>query len=520
MATTTDDGVQSLANNVANVHIHDGGSGTGNKDGRGKGHQGGREKSDRATRDQVLDQRTEMVLLQMINKGLISELQGVISTGKEANVYAAVLQPPIGGGDGENGENGEDGEDSDGNNVRPIYRAAKVYKTSILSFVDRERYIAGEHRFRHGDHKGNNRKMVKKWAEKEFRNLQRLHRAGIPCPYPIQLKVNVLLMSFLGDVRGRAYPRLRDVELQPDASSGGGGGGDNDDKQDDASVARQWRALYVQLLGLMRRLYRVCRLVHADLSEYNLLYHDRTLYVIDVSQSVGHDHPQTYDFLRMDIRNVSSFFRRKGVDTLRDRAVFEYVTAAAGPVEGSALAEAVEALYAQRAATATVAPGSDEALAELEADNEVFRNEYIPQSLQQVYDIEMVAQGSGPLGGGGGNGNGSTGLDGAEHNLYRNLLADKPKNKDTKAHGENEEDGDEDADEGTSDSASTGSGVSLDNSDNDEFGRPQPRGKRFEDKDVKRAHKQAIKEEKRQKRQTKMPKKVKKKLVSMSSKKT
>ena len=60
----------------------------------------------------------------------------------------------------------------------------------------------------------------------------------------------------------------------------------------------------------------VCgRLVHADLSEYNLLYHDSKLHVIDVSQSVEHDHPRSLEFLRMDIKNVSDFFRRKGIDT-------------------------------------------------------------------------------------------------------------------------------------------------------------------------------------------------------------
>ncbi|KAG8133299.1 putative Serine-threonine-protein, partial [Naja naja] len=52
-------------------------------------------------------------------------------------------------------------------------RAIKIYKTSILMFKDRDKYVSGEFRFRHGYCKGNPRKMVRTWAEKEMRNLTR-----------------------------------------------------------------------------------------------------------------------------------------------------------------------------------------------------------------------------------------------------------------------------------------------------------------------------------------------------------
>ena len=77
---------------------------------------------------------------------------------------------------------------------------------------------------------------------------------------------------------------------------------------------------------MVRRMYHECKLVHADLSEYNLLVHDERLYVIDVSQSVEHDHPSAYDFLRNDIRNVEEFFARRGVTCLGIRSCFEFVT--------------------------------------------------------------------------------------------------------------------------------------------------------------------------------------------------
>ncbi len=423
-----------------------------------------KDKADRATSEQVLDQRTRMILLQMINRGFVSEVHGAISTGKEANVYGAVLV------DDETGA--------------PTHRAIKVYKTAILVFKDRERYITGEHRFKGGFDKGNNRKMVKLWAEKEYRNLRRIHTAGIPCPEPLALKLHVLVMGFLGDRKGWAYPRLRDAALQGD---------DVDD---------QWRKLYVQLLGLMRKMYQVCRLVHADLSEYNILYHNEQLYIIDVSQSVEPDHPRSLEFLRMDIKNVGDFFRRKGVDTLADRAIFNFITAASGATEEPAMAEAIEKLY-----ESNVAAEDEDHAAQIEVDNEVFRNQYIPQTLEQVYDIEKDAA--------------KVHMGQGQDLVYSNLLAEqvvKDKNGTTEGGAEADASGSQDdSDDSSGDGAALHSGDEDD--DESRFEKGTPRGRRFEDKDEKRQHKQAVKEAKREKRKEKIPKHLKKQMVSSTSRK-
>jgi len=50
--------------------------------------------------------------------------------------------------------------------------------------------------------------MVKMWAEKEMRNLARLHAAGIRCPTPLQLRTHVLVMDFIGR-EGVAALRLK-----------------------------------------------------------------------------------------------------------------------------------------------------------------------------------------------------------------------------------------------------------------------------------------------------------------------
>jgi RIO kinase 1 len=146
-----------------------------------------KDKSDRATIEQVMDPRTRMILFKLLNRGFISEINGCISTGKEANVYHCTTK---------------EGKD----------RAIKIYKTSILIFKDRDKYVTGEFRFRQGYGRKNPRKMVRTWAEKEMRNLTRLHNAGIPCPEPILLRSHVLLMGFIG-TDGWPAPRLQVVKI-------------------------------------------------------------------------------------------------------------------------------------------------------------------------------------------------------------------------------------------------------------------------------------------------------------------
>lgn len=165
-----------------------------------------KDKSDRATVEQVLDPRTLMVLFKLCKNERLSKIQGCISTGKEANVYFAegscdLLSPYF-------------EKDPEGTPLRKY--AIKIFKTSILIFKDRERYVSGEYRFRNGHCKSNPRKMVKLWAEKEVRNLKRicLSGSGIKAPMPYILKNNLIVMDFVGDEEGNAAPRLKDAEIE------------------------------------------------------------------------------------------------------------------------------------------------------------------------------------------------------------------------------------------------------------------------------------------------------------------
>jgi len=238
-----------------------------------------KDKKDRATTEMVLDHRTKTVLYGMLNQKLIHSVHGCISTGKEANVYYAM--------------------DESGSEF-----AIKIYKTSILSFKDRARYVRGEHRFERG-YSRNPRKMVQLWADKEFRNLHRLHNAFVPCPRPMYVRQNVLLMSLIGG-DGAAAPRLKNYKF-------------------DGADRQAIYVCYLQIIKLMRVMFWKCNLIHADLSEYNILMHEEEPYMIDVSQSVEPAHPNAFEFLAKDCRNVNDFFQRQSIATLTDYELFEYV---------------------------------------------------------------------------------------------------------------------------------------------------------------------------------------------------
>nr|KAF6444970.1 RIO kinase 1 [Molossus molossus] len=303
-----------------------------------------KDKADRATVEQVLDPRTRMILFKMLTRGIISEINGCISTGKEANVYHASTT---------NGEN----------------RAIKIYKTSILVFKDRDKYVSGEFRFRHGYCKGNPRKMVKTWAEKEMRNLIRLNTAGIPCPEPILLRSHVLVMGFIGKDDMPA-PLLKNIQLSEFKA----------------------RELYLQVIQYMRIMYQDARLVHADLSEFNMLYSGGGVYIIDVSQSVEHDHPHALEFLRKDCANVNDFFLKHSVAVMTVRELFEFVTDPSITPENmdAYLSKTENQKYSEKTKAMEIASQrtKEERSSQEHVDEEVFKRAYIPRTLKEVKNYE------------------------------------------------------------------------------------------------------------------------------------
>lgn len=414
-----------------------------------------KDKADRATVEQVLDPRTRMILFKILNKGVICEINGCISTGKEANVYHAT--------------------NADGHE-----RAVKVYKTSILIFKDRDRYVTGEFRFRHGYCKHNPRKMVKTWAEKEMRNLTRMHQAGIPCPEPIILRSHVLVMDFIG-TDGWPAPLLKDVTLSESKS----------------------RELYLQCIQIVRNIFWKCRLVHADLSEFNMLYQQDQLYVIDVSQSVEHDHPHALEFLRKDCTNVTDFFKKNGVCVMTVRELFDFVT------DPNITDDNVDD-YLEKAQAIAANRGVEEESPEETVKEEVFKKAYIPRTLDQVVDFEKDAE------------NAKEGQ--VEEILYSTLTGLKPnltgvqagpnllKNNDINNVEVDDVTNSRNNEKNEAESSGNSDDESESESENDE-----QTGNASEEKAPalsRKEHKKVVKEANREKRKNKTPKHVKKRKIS------
>lgn len=281
----------------------------------------------RRTEEQVLDNRTKIILFKLLKQKIISEIDGCISTGKEANIYI--------------GHKGS-GSPEDW----PEEFAVKIFKTCILKFKDRARYVTGEYRFRHSSTSKNSRKSVILWAEKEFRNLHRYYREGIPSPKPLLVKGNILLMELITQNSVPA-PIL---------------------KQADVSF-EDLEKFYTQICYGMRRVYHKCLLVHSDLSEYNLLVRDHNIVFIDVGQAVETDNSNSNVFLRNDIVVITKFFKERGIRTAPLMSLFDFV------VEQNLITDQEWVLNELRDIEETM--GVEE-----------FLGVYIPQNLDQVHDPE------------------------------------------------------------------------------------------------------------------------------------
>jgi RIO kinase 1 len=93
-------------------------------------------RDDCATSEQCLNPRTRLLLFRMLSTGCLQLIDGCLSTGKEANVYYAK--------DGWSAQQRGPAIPSEANHVTEY--TIEIYKTSILVFKDRDKYVSGKHR--------------------------------------------------------------------------------------------------------------------------------------------------------------------------------------------------------------------------------------------------------------------------------------------------------------------------------------------------------------------------------------
>lgn len=208
----------------------------------------------------VFDKATLDAIYQLAKKKYIDEVEFVIATGKEGNVFRC-----------KSGEN---------------HYALKIYKVETSDFKHMYDYIEGDERFK----KVQKTKLgiVEAWTKKEFKNLEELTKAKIRVPLPLAFKRNCLLMEFIGTEN--AALKAKDKPF--------------------INMQEKYELICTYLAKMINK-----KLVHADLSEYNILNNNEELVIIDVGQAISTLHPKAEEFFQRDVTNLSKWFNKHGVKT-------------------------------------------------------------------------------------------------------------------------------------------------------------------------------------------------------------
>ncbi len=210
--------------------------------------------------EDIFDTRTMLRFSKLFDRGIISELHFKIATGKEADIYLAVP----------------------GVKVKEDIVVVKVFRAETSTFRNRMQYITGDPRF--GRIKSDIHSVVNEWCKKEFGNLKVAEMAGVHAPRPYAFSGNILTMEFIGR-DGMPARTLKDEKTEMPEET------------------------LDTILGDVKKLYGM-GLVHADLSEYNVLMKKSTPYLIDFGQAVVLEHRNAMEFLHRDINTILTYFKK------------------------------------------------------------------------------------------------------------------------------------------------------------------------------------------------------------------
>ncbi|XP_050503150.1 serine/threonine-protein kinase RIO3-like [Diabrotica virgifera virgifera] len=230
---------------------------------------------------------TYTILYKMIEKQLLKSIHGIIGEGREAIILHANSDP------------------SSFLDVNlPKECAIKVYKTILSDFKGCEKFGELDHRFMNRKGRQASTSIISICAEKEMTNLMLMQEAGIPCPKVVTLRKHVLVMEFIGKNQIPA-PTLKDVRR----------------------LDIDWKNAYEQVIVYMKILFNKLNLVHADLSEDNILWYEGQCYLIDVSECVEKSHEKALLCLYRDCTNITDFFSKKDVPNVATpNGLFSYIT--------------------------------------------------------------------------------------------------------------------------------------------------------------------------------------------------
>lgn len=206
----------------------------------------------------VFDECTLRCLFKLSSQGYFDEIKGPVKIGKESNVFTVDKEGEL--------------------------RIVKVYRTAA-SFSKMMNYMKPDPRYSHV--KGSKLTIVYTWAKKEFANLLKARKGGVSVPTPYAVHKNVLCMEMIGGFE--PAPMLH--------------------KQAPENVALFYRRLRREI----KLLYKA-KLVHTDISEYNILnYKDKPI-LIDFSHAVDLRYHGVEKLLMRDIENLVRYFGRLGLE--------------------------------------------------------------------------------------------------------------------------------------------------------------------------------------------------------------
>jgi RIO kinase 1 len=228
-----------------------------------------KQSSDRKLLDEFFDHPTLLAISRLVSQGQFEAIDYPIATGKEGGVFRATSSAG--------------------------YRAVKVYRIGNAIFRRIPSYAMED--LKREASARNFGRLVFAWTRREHSVLRKLHAAEVRVPEPYGYLRNVLVMDFVG-TNGLPAPRLRDAVV-PDAN-----------------------AFYEDLVVQMRRMTVDAKLVHGDLSPYNVLLDRNSPVLIDVAQSIAADHPQAKALFQRDTTNFARYLRKMGVD-VSDEELFK-----------------------------------------------------------------------------------------------------------------------------------------------------------------------------------------------------
>lgn len=135
-------------------------------------------------------------------------------------------------------------------------------------------------------------------AEKEFQALKLVFPHGVSVPKPISQNRHALVM---GMIEGAELAEWREIP-KPEK-------------------------VLKEILHNVRKAYLKAGVIHADLSEYNvILKPDMHILIIDWPQYVTREHPNARQLLTRDVKNILQYFKRKRMLRVKLKEPLAYVT--------------------------------------------------------------------------------------------------------------------------------------------------------------------------------------------------